>query len=258
VDGDAGKWQCDTITSGDSVGTYASLDLNASDKPYIAHYDGTDGDLHMASYSGLLGNCGPGLKWWCESIDASPSTDTGKYASLAVDKEGAGTRQIAYHDATNEKLKYASYVGQGGNCGRDIISLEFKWQCDEIVTTGTGTGPWGISLALDGAGQPLIAFQDASDSMAPPALKTARPIAALGIITGNCGPKVGLVSLWQCDTIDGGGSHTDEANYAAVAVNSAGLAAIAYHESDSKSGGGRLKVAYQEHSYQVFLPIVVR
>jgi hypothetical protein len=252
----AGDWQCDVIYNDDGVGMYASLDLDGDDDPSIAFYDADNGYPWVAQYSGSGGNCGPGNSWYCRSVH-QPTLDTGTSVSLYV--EDSGLAHIAYHNVTSGTLEYAEWVGSGGNCGFNSVSTQWEWQCDEIDDTGTSTfSPMGVSLAEDGAGYPIIAYQDGSDPMAPAALKVARPHAALDPNTvPNCGPQ-DLFLTWYCESIDGGGAYTDEAGSVSVAVNSAGLATIAYHELDSYPYPveGNLKVAYQR--LQVFLPLVLK
>jgi hypothetical protein len=251
----AGDWQCDVIYNAEGAGTYASLDVDADDDPTIAFYDAGNGYPWVAQYIGSGGNCGPGNSWYCRRVH-QPTLDTGEYVSLYV--EDSGLPHIAYHNVTSGTLEYAQWVGSGGNCGFSGTSMEWEWQCDEIDDMGNSLTSMGVSLAEDGAGYPIIAYQDGSDLMAPAALKLARPHAALDPSTvPNCGPE-DLFLTWRCDVIDGGGSDADEAGSVSLAVNSAGLATVAYHELDTYSypSQGNLKVAYQR--LQVFLPLVLK
>ena len=241
--GDASeKWQCDAVESLDGSGYYTSLVLTSDNRPAIAHYNYSADVLRLCPFSGN--------SWFCETIDALG----GKYTSLALD--GAEHPHIAYYgsDGSNDAvLRYAHYVGNGGNCGPFTT-----YQCDTIDEMGAGTG---ISLAIDPSGLPVIAYQDSSDNFAPSVLNIARPMEAYNITGGNCGPDLGLFRTWQCDTIDnatqgGGGGYLSEADYASVGVNSAGLVFIAYNENDDYNNLVRLKVASQY--YPVFLPLVVR
>jgi hypothetical protein len=125
--------------------------------------------------------------------------------------------------------------------------MQWEWQCDEIDDMGTSLTSMGVALAEDGAGYPIIAYQDGSDDQALVALQVARPHVALDPNTvPNCGPQ-DLFLIWYCEFIDGGGSYTDEAGSVSLALNSAGLAPIAYHELYSYQfpPEGNLKVAYQ-------------
>jgi hypothetical protein len=251
----AGNWQCDLIHNAEGVGMYASLDVDGDNDPSIAYYDAANGYPWVAAHIGSGGNCGPGNSWYCRRVHR-PTLDTGKYVSLQV--EDNGQPHISYHNVTSGTLEYAEWVGSGGNCGFSSQSLRFEWQCDEIDVMGTSLTSMGVGMSMDGAGYPMIAYQDASDQLAPAALRLARPMVALDPNTvPNCGPE-DLFLTWYCEIIDGGGSWTDEAGSVSIAVNSAGLATIAYHELDSYAYPvqGNLKVAYQR--LKVFLPLVLR
>ena len=246
VGASAGKWQCDVIESGNQVGKYASLALNGSNQPRIAYYDGGNRALKYA-YSGASGgNCGPGGSWQCYVIDGGGDADMGRYASLHIDKGSSENPHIAYYDATSHRLKYAHYVYSGSNCGPSGVA-GFGWRCDGIDDMGqvSDLNPRRVALAVDGNKYPIIAYQDAAEDQSPVMLNVARPIAALGLSEGNCGPLNGWIFQWQCDTVDGGGSWTDEADFVAIATNSAGLPSIAYYETDSYYESGHLKAAYQ-------------
>jgi hypothetical protein len=146
------NYQCDDIfgCSGDCL--YSSLALDGSDQPRIAYYEADDDDLWFAQPAETSGNCGPGNSWGCYQVDST--SDVGRYASLYVDSNNIP--HIAYYDATNGKLRYAVYVGAaGGNCG--FLS---SWQCGEITKIGGLPNTRPMSLAVDKAGFPIIAYQD--------------------------------------------------------------------------------------------------
>jgi hypothetical protein len=244
----AGYWQCDVVDSGSGVGIYASLDLDGNDNPTIAYYDSVNDYPWVAVYD-------ESSDTWTRRRVHQPTLDTGRYISLAVEDDG--WMHIAYHNVTSGTLEYAEYVGTGGNCGLDISSMQYEWQCDEIDDMGTSARTMGVSMVLDGAGRPVIAYQDKSEVLFPAALKIARPASAVGI-QGNCGPKFLGFFLWRCDIVDGGSLQRDEGESLSLALNSAGLATIAYHEFD-QSGSfdeGNVKVAFQQ--LQVFMPLVPR
>jgi len=219
------------------VGKYASLALDSLDRPRIAYYDGGN-DALMYAYQN-------GGSW---TISEILPTNSGQYASLYVDVDNGDLPRIAHYDAINGKLGYAVYVGSGGNCGFDSSSTTFLWQCDEIESVGTTTDPKGISLAVDGAGYPIIAYQSGGSE-----LKVTRPAAAIGLLVGNCG-ATSLFYTWQCDTISFG-IGIGQSDFVSLAVNSAGLSTIAYYGNITASDGD-LKVAYQR--LQVFLPLVLK
>jgi hypothetical protein len=225
---------------------YTSIDVDSDNDPTIAYYDSGNSYPIVAAYVGSGGTCGPGSSWYCRSV-IHPAMDTGEFVSLVV--EANSVPHVAYYNKTSEKLEYAKWVGTGGNCGFNIVTFQWEWQCDEIDKMGTSLTPMGVSLALDKNGYPMIAYQDASEIQAPAALRIAFPGTALGLLPGetNCGPETPF-STWYCGMVDGGGSYTDEAGSVSIAFNSSGLATIAYHELDSYAFPyeGNLKVAYQQ------------
>jgi len=238
----AGEWQCDTIQTGEGVGQYASLALTGSGRRKIAYYDGGNGDLWYAqSGYNIGGNCGPpGGPWYCYQV--SSASDVGQYASLDVDMDDSDRPHIAYYDATNGKLMYA-VVKTGGNCGLGV------WQCDEIVKTGSLPNTRPVSLAVNKAGFPIIAYIDNYwTGFGMRTFNWARPAAALGLQSGNCD----LNNAWQCEGIDGPWTGA----YSAIAVNPSGLATIAYNYAESIFDPSELRVAYQQ--FQVHLPLILK
>jgi hypothetical protein len=241
----AGKWQCDTIQTGEGVGQYASLALDGAGNRHIAYYDRGNGDLWYATSSSGI-NCGPGGNTWlCYPVTGS-TTDVGQYASLYVDN--GNHFHIAYYDATIDALKYAVDKGSGGNCG--VLGSA---QCDTIDDMQAGYHPLGVSMAEDAAGYPIIAYQSEYGS-----LNVARPVPALGLPGGggNCGPENPL-STWYCETINRfpifvPARHGD---FVSISLSSSGLATIAYYGFITSSDGN-LTVSYQR--FQVLLPLVIK
>jgi hypothetical protein len=116
-----------------------------------------------------------------------------------------------------------------------------------------GYNPLGVSMAEDAAGYPIIAYQSQYGS-----LNAARPLGALGMPagSGNCGPEIPFTT-WYCETIDPAGKwvyHRD-GDYVSIAVDSAGLATVAYY-GFIRPEGRNLMVAYQR--FQLFLPLVMK
>ena len=142
-------------------------------------------------------------------------------------------------------------MGAGGNCDAD-----FEWSCYFLDIVEKPLGHIGLSLAVDGQGYPIIAYMDASEDVAPKNLKIARPAPAYGLEVGNCGdvPPGELFQYWQCSFIDTGNAYVDEAGYAAVSVNPAGLVTIAYSECNSYDDESYLKVA--EQYFTINLPLI--
>jgi hypothetical protein len=248
----SGKWRCDQVDAAAlaNYGLYPSLDLNGANRPRIAYYDGWFGDLRYAwdCAGGGCGNCGPGNTWQCDIMDATG--DVGLFPSLHIDKGASDNPRIAYYDKTNGKLKYVSVPGTLGNCGPLFFGIKI-WQCDTIDDMGAGLiGHAGVSLAVDQNGRPMIAYLDASEAQAPVKLKVARAVSIPEL--GNCGP----LNLWDCRTVDGGGSWTDEGIFASLAINSKGQPIIAYYEQDNYNNSGSLKVATIWE--KLFLPLILK
>jgi hypothetical protein len=248
-------WQCVAIQhfSGSNTGLYNSLALNGSNKARISYYDAVAKKLMYAVEStpgGLGTNCAANDAWNCQNIDSS-SDDQGLFTALALSTSGSENPHIAYYDYTSGMLKHAYYVGSAGNCGST------HWECEDLIDIGAGMGSVsnvGISITLDENKAPVIAYMDASDDQAPAALGVARPSSAYGEPIGNCGPAQPLFGVWTCKTLDGGGSFLNEAEYATIGINSAGLAYIAYAEDDSYNSKTNLKIAFQQLA--LYLPLV--
>ena len=234
-------YDCEQVNFGDRVGKYTSLALDSADRPHIAYYDGGIDALKYATYDG-----GWFYRWITYTTSQGPA---GQFASLAIDVNHANRSHIAYYDSVNGTLEYAVFVGEGadGNCAMNNYN-QYDWRCDDIDSMGTGTHPRGISLALDGAGYPIIAYQTGASG-----LKIARPALALGQLIGNCGPADPFYT-WQCDVISMG-IGIGQGDYLSLAVNSAGLSTIAYY-GNSTEFDGDLGIAYQR--LQVFLPLILK
>ena len=233
-----GDYQCDIVDSGDRVGKYASLALDSSDQPRIAYYDEGNGALMYANYNGS----------WLKRRIVPAYYSSGQYASLYVDQNNGDLPHIAHYDSDNGTLEYAVYVGgTEGNCGMSS-NLHLEWQCDDIDNVGTSTNPKGVSITVDGSGYPIIAYQSGAS-----VLKVARPAAAMGLLIGNCGPANPFFT-WQCETINIGVT-VGQGDYVSLAVNSAGLATIAFYGNITATDGD-LKVAYQR--LQAFLPLALK
>jgi hypothetical protein len=246
-------WQCDIIDYGPDLGSFISLDLNTFDQPRIAYYDANSGDLKYAFYLGTgTGNCAFGT-WECMKVDSAG--DVGRFVSMQVDHTW-NHAHVAYYDATNGKLKYAYYAGGSGNCGDSYLGSTV-WRCETIDTMGTGLTLAGVSVAVNAKGFPFIAYLDASADIGPTTLKLARPWYFAPGETLNCGPADDPAPhSWVCNTLDIGGSETNEADYVSIAFDSSGLAKIAYYESDSYYGTGYLKFLGQ--LAQLWLPLLKR
>ena len=240
----AGKWQCDLIANDEGVGEYAAIDYELDPHATIAYFDRGRGYPVVAAYSGGGGNCGPANTWLCRSVENAGRV-TGAYLSLYTEANGAP--HLAYYNETEGTLEYATYVASGGNCGFSSGSLQWEWQCDWIDDMGSSTTSMGIDMEEDGAGYPIIAYQDATSAVGPAALRIARPYAAADWNpVPNCGP-IDLFYTWVCGAVDTGGATLSEADHLALDLTPGGEALIAYLEIDSYPypAEGSVKVAYE-------------
>jgi hypothetical protein len=232
------QWECELIDAGEGVGQYTSLDIDANNRPTIAYYAATQGELRITRHT--PGNCGLDSDWLCETIDGW-GTDVGKYAALeSYDNLGAPTR-IAYYDQDNGNLKiYDGILG--------VLVVDHM---------GTSPSPMGIAMRNDPDGNPIIVYQQIVDEYSPPVLRIARPYFVDAELTyGNCGdvPPGYLFQYWYCTTLDFSGQYTDEADFASIALSPSGFAAVAYSEYDSYHDATNLKVMYQyAHTFLPFL-----
>ena len=244
------SWNCQVIAQAASsaFGTHISADGGR-----VVFYDGSPNyEMYYARPVSVdTATCGVGLsRWDCQEIDSQ--NNVGKFSSLYYD--GVNPMQIAYYDASNGTVKYAIQTSAGsGNCTNNSFNCD---AVDDIGASTTNTSV-GISLTLDAQNQPIIAYQDFHEEMAPATLKLARPSTVYGNLVGNCGdpPNGYLFQYWHCRLLDSSGhQEVDEADYAAISVNPTGLATVAYYESDEYYSEGRLKVA-QQH-FGIYLPLI--
>lgn len=247
-------WRCDSIDSGPDMGRYTSLSLSLGNTPYVAYYDGQNGDLRYA-WQKLpgYGNCGPGdASWQCVTIDTTG--DVGRFPSLRMSTGSGDPVRIAYYRydlivAANNVLKLAYYKGDGsGNCGPGGND----WQCDVIDTIGSTTSDLGISLAADSAKTPYIAYG------CPGCSGTSIRLAHWVGLGGNCGPTVYFgtpplpLRTWQCEDVVPNSDVHNLGRYVSLAINSSDLVSIAYYDATTQD----LMLAQQR--MLIFLPITLK
>ncbi len=252
-----GAFTCTDVDyqNGLTYGLYPSLALDASGDPWIAYYNGQSGDLDIAMFGANGGGDCYSTDWYCDWID-SPG-DVGKFPSLKIVAVGSEQKiHVAYYDATHGKLKHAFFSLTGANCGTLVGGIQV-WKCNTVATMGVGVNWPSISMMLDEAGHPLIAYQDYNDETNN--LMLARIPSTLGLLIGNCGEIPGLIGPYQCDVLDTGGHggvETSDGFYPAIGRSATGLVYVVYQEYNSFYNQGTLKLAYQ--NFGAYLPLVYK
>ncbi|UCE39428.1 MAG: right-handed parallel beta-helix repeat-containing protein [Thermoplasmata archaeon] len=87
------------IVDSGGVGFYSSIALGSNDYPQISYYDGGNGDLKYARWTGS--------NWSIQPVDTEG--DIGTFTSIVVDI--FDFPHISYLDAANQNLKYARWTG---------------------------------------------------------------------------------------------------------------------------------------------------
>jgi len=185
-----GVWTVESIGSG-PVEYEWNVDLQIADDGTlgISYFQSTDLDLMFASRS-------PGGSWQIETVAADG--DVGRFSSLAFDQ--GGSAHISYWNADTSMVEYATNVsgdwttsevaGLGGveidmEGARRITSLAFDsndtpaiaysdttgiwiarqasddtWDSENVITAGSNPLGQLVSLAIDQADQPHLAFTE--------------------------------------------------------------------------------------------------
>ncbi|HEX9029957.1 MAG TPA: hypothetical protein VF823_12335, partial [Anaerolineales bacterium] len=171
---DGTKWNLTTVDGAFGTGQYASLAVNraSGNTPYISYYDSLSQSLKFATLAGS--------SWQVQTIDspsnvqaqaeasapedvhpsileklpAAPGTPSslqaitrgvGLYTSIALDS--TGKPHIAYLDAINGDLRYASWTGS-------------VWNLETLRDGNNKQKAIFISLAIDSNDNPNIAYYD--------------------------------------------------------------------------------------------------
>ncbi len=124
------SWVTGVVDAGPNVGTWCSLALDSTGKPEVSYHDDANGTLKLAKLSDG-GNEIDGATWTSETImtgtpfsgvdaagaDISRPADVGTFSRLLIT---GGTEFVAYYDAGQQRLGFASRTGAGTFNGNDI------------------------------------------------------------------------------------------------------------------------------------------
>jgi hypothetical protein len=148
-----GAWTTGIIDSGSgaspNAGWFASLALDATGSPVVAHHDEGKGTLRIAHYNPDTGSFSAEVVDEGTDFDGDTGTeaieaDVGSFARLRIH---AGVEYIAYHDAAHGDLKLA--IGTAG-----------AYELSTIDAEGT-TGQWpDLQVGEDGM---WVAYQDVGE-----------------------------------------------------------------------------------------------
>lgn len=201
-------------------GSWLSMAADLDGNPVVSYYDKTKGGLGFATAT--FDDDGA-VEWAHEKVDGYADEtgldvgDRGKYSSLAVGIDG--TVWIAYQDIQNKTLRWARK-------GADGIWV------NGMADTGGGATPnaghWA-SMAIDGAGNPVIAHYDKGKGH----LRVAH-------FDGSAAFTAAVVDEGEPASADSGEAvPADVGQYASITISS-GIEYIAYYDA----ANGDLKLAW--------------
>ncbi len=218
-------WSTEIVDSGCStcfVGDDPALAIDSQDTVHIAYFDRTNADLRYAR--------GTAGAWTIET--AADLEDMGRYASLALDAQGAP--RIAYYDFSlihlTGRLRYARKDGP-------------VWTSETVDDSGdVGVN---ASLKLTTQGEARIAYHTHHDGD----LRYATRAVAIGSdatrTDATTTAATGSDAIWSIATVDEAGS---VGWYAPLALDAGGNPRFAYYD------GTNLDLKYAEGTRSVGLP----
>lgn len=177
-------WQIVTVDASASVGTFSSLQLNASGDPVIGYYATTGGNLKLAT---CTANCASATPTWQIVVVDGASSDVGQHPSLKLN--ASGNPILSYYDVTNGNLMLAT-------CTTACTTASPSWTklvVDSLDDVGEYT-----SLQLNASGSPVISYHKPFGTTLKLALvlpdaftvtATPNPAIAGGVL--NCAPTSG-------------------------------------------------------------------
>ena len=160
---DDSGWIAEVVEAGDAtnpVGKWCDIAMSG-DKLYIAYTkksdSGTKTQLRLASITNITGwnsKTGIDTNYTLATVDSTTSFDVGSYCSIAI-KSGDTYPRIAYYDAVNGNLMYASRSG-------------FSWSRENVLDSAMGqtdeddVGKYA-HIAVNANGVPYVSYFNDTD-----------------------------------------------------------------------------------------------
>jgi hypothetical protein len=167
--------------------------------------------------------------WFVSYVEGGTDSSVGVEPSIGVRYTGA--TYISYYDGTNGDLRFAQYVGDGGNCGDGN-----RWSCSTVDSTGD-VGRYS-SLAFTarsvflGGTRYGISYYDATNG-------------ALKYAYYYCTHIIPITCEWTIETIqDSALTSTSYGTYTVLKYQADNDPIIAYRYHDSLFDSSSLKYAY--------------
>ncbi len=294
---DGANWTLETVDPDDGVGLFASLALDSLNRPHISYYDANRGILKYATNQGagwsiqvldvpgqaadfsmaetdslsvenLPERMAAQFDWRSDSFSLDQTeniltayTGRGLYTSIAVDVNNRPN--IAYYDALNGDLKYASM-------------LLGRWQIRTIDSNGDVGSYAGLALDSSTPSNAYFSYYDATNQDLKYAVWDAKNLAA-GVstvdtkdnvgqytsiaVTSNGSPHISYYDVtnanlkyakkdgnnWTTTTVVTGG---DVGKYTSIVLDSSSRPVISFHDA---TGGEIWIAAYNGQTWGTLL-----
>ncbi|GEM_PF-3649069 len=216
------NWSCESVETTGNVGTASSLDFNASNRPAISYYDGSD-NLKFAIRDSTQGGGCADADWSCVVVENGP---VGVLGPTSLKFTSTNLANISFID-TGSVLKYATQSVISGSLCTNIL-----WSCETVDSTVVVQN--ATSLDLNSTDVSAIAYYDSTNANLKVATRDS------GVIGPGCSD-----TDWSCETVETIGVIGEHAflkfnsqNKASVVYSDASNGYLKFSQRDSGAGGG--------------------
>lgn len=150
-------WTCEVIDSTADAGAYGAMEMSPDGVPWVAFAEQTGDDLIAAHWVGSGGSCSNDA-WECYDVDVTNQVIDSN-PDINFNKNGQAV--IAYHYWSGNDVRYATFVGSGGDCD-SLYGGDDAWDCEVVETTGNVLAG---SVAMDSYGNPWISYRNDNDEL---------------------------------------------------------------------------------------------